>query len=39
VEVTPSGELRVLERAPIVERASWALYDFANTIFSMKSAF
>jgi MFS transporter, UMF1 family len=38
VEVTPSGELRVLERAPIVERASWALYDFANTIFSMNIA-
>jgi UMF1 family MFS transporter len=28
----------VLERAPIVERASWALYDFANTIFSMNIA-
>jgi MFS transporter, UMF1 family len=25
-------------RAPLVERASWALYDFANTIFSMNVA-
>jgi UMF1 family MFS transporter len=25
-------------RAPAVERASWALYDFANTIFSMNVA-
>jgi UMF1 family MFS transporter len=25
-------------RAPVVERASWALYDFANTIFSMNVA-
>ncbi len=38
VEVTPSGELRVRERAPRVERWSWALYDFANTIFSMNIA-
>lgn len=38
MEVTPAGELRVLARAPIVERASWALYDFANTIFSMNIA-
>jgi UMF1 family MFS transporter len=38
VEVTPSGELRVRERAPLLERASWALYDFANTIFSMNIA-
>jgi UMF1 family MFS transporter len=38
VEVTPSGELRVRERAPFLERASWALYDFANTIFSMNIA-
>src|SRR5438045_8473494 len=28
----PSG------RAPVRERASWALYDFANTIFSMNVA-
>ena len=26
------------ERAPFRERASWALYDFANTIFSMNVA-
>src|SRR5437764_13008923 len=26
------------DRAPVVERASWALYDFANTIFSMNVA-
>jgi UMF1 family MFS transporter len=25
-------------RAPVVQRASWALYDFANTIFSMNVA-
>ena len=25
-------------RAPVIERASWALYDFANTIFSMNVA-
>jgi UMF1 family MFS transporter len=35
VEVTPSGELLVREPAPARERVSWALYDFANTIFSM----
>jgi UMF1 family MFS transporter len=28
----------VLERAPLRERGSWALYDFANTIFSMNIA-
>ena len=38
VEVTPSGELLVRARAPAVERVSWALYDFANTIFSMNIA-
>jgi len=27
-----------VERAPLVERWSWALYDFANTIFSMNIA-
>ena len=27
-----------VERAPLRERASWALYDFANTIFSMNVA-
>jgi UMF1 family MFS transporter len=38
VEVTPSGELRVTADAPLLERTSWALYDFANTIFSMNIA-
>ena len=28
----------VIARAPWIERASWALYDFANTIFSMNVA-
>ena len=34
---TPSAanDSRVLSPAPLSERASWALYDFANTIFSM----
>src|SRR5215208_6045687 len=27
-----------VSRAPAIERASWALYDFANTIFSMNVA-
>ena len=31
-------ELRVHARAPAAERVSWALYDFANTIFSMNIA-
>src|SRR6516162_3216375 len=31
----PDGEIRPLVRAPALERFSWALYDFANTIFSM----
>ncbi len=31
----PDGSFRVLAPAPLRERASWALYDFANTIFSM----
>lgn len=30
-----AGEARVPVRAPARERWSWALYDFANTIFSM----
>jgi len=38
VEVTPSGELLVRRRAPLLERVSWALYDFSNTIFSMNIA-
>jgi UMF1 family MFS transporter len=29
---------RVLSAAPLSERVSWALYDFANTIFSMNIA-
>jgi UMF1 family MFS transporter len=36
--VLADGELRVTTRAPLVERLSWALYDFANTIFSMNIA-
>jgi UMF1 family MFS transporter len=39
IEVTSSvlsnGEIRPITRAPVRERWSWALYDFANTIFSM----
>ena len=33
---SPSAVVTV--RAPVRERASWALYDFANTIFSMNVA-
>jgi len=33
----PAGA-RSPSRAPLVERGSWALYDFANTIFSMNVA-
>jgi UMF1 family MFS transporter len=33
-----AGEARVPVRAPFRERFSWALYDFANTIFSMNIA-
>jgi UMF1 family MFS transporter len=35
--ITTEGEL-VATRAPARERWSWALYDFANTIFSMNIA-
>jgi UMF1 family MFS transporter len=35
VSITPDGEIRVAQAAPVWERWSWALYDFANTIFSM----
>ncbi len=35
--VTPSGDI-VAFRAPAIERLSWALYDFSNTIFSMNIA-
>ncbi len=34
----PGGELRPVTRASGLERWSWALYDFANTIFSMNIA-
>src|SRR5579884_235034 len=33
--VLPDGEIRPIVRAPVIERLSWALYDFAHTIFSM----
>ncbi|MFL5614275.1 MAG: MFS transporter [Gemmatimonadaceae bacterium] len=33
-----SGEIRPVVRAPAIERWSWALYDFSNTIFSMNVA-
>lgn len=36
--VEPSGEIRPVVRAPAIERWSWALYDFSNTIFSMNVA-
>ena len=36
--VLPDGEIRAVVRAPVVERLSWALYDFSNTIFSMNVA-
>ena len=36
--VLPDGEVRAVVRAPSIERMSWALYDFANTIFSMNVA-
>ena len=36
--VLSDGEIRPVERAPAIERMSWALYDFANTIFSMNVA-
>jgi MFS transporter, UMF1 family len=38
VRIAPDGEIIVLARAPAIERWSWALYDFANTIFSMNIA-
>ncbi len=36
-EVTPGGDLNP-PLAPLRERVSWALYDFANTVFSMNIA-
>jgi UMF1 family MFS transporter len=35
IAIDPDGRTRVLRPAPIAERVSWVLYDFANTIFSM----
>src|SRR5919202_791157 len=31
----PRGDVRPVVRAPRRERLSWAIYDFANTIWSM----
>jgi UMF1 family MFS transporter len=36
--ILADGEIRPVTRAPFVERFSWALYDFSNTIFSMNVA-
>jgi len=36
--VLTDGEVRPVVRAPLIERMSWALYDFSNTIFSMNVA-
>src|SRR5437763_17151734 len=36
--VVADEETRVVERAPVRERVSWALYDFSNTIFSLNIA-
>jgi MFS transporter, UMF1 family len=36
--LTSDGEIRPISRAPAIERWSWALYDFSNTIFSMNVA-
>ncbi|HET9425279.1 MAG TPA: MFS transporter, partial [Gemmatimonadaceae bacterium] len=33
--MTTPGDIEVFQRAPARERWSWALYDFANTIWSM----
>src|SRR6478735_2851518 len=35
--VTPAGDFNP-PLAPVRERVSWALYDFANTVFSMNIA-
>src|SRR5437762_14314801 len=37
LEVTPAGDLNP-PLAPFRERLGWALYDFANTVFSMNIA-
>ena len=36
--ILTDGEVRPVVRAPWIERMSWALYDFSNTIFSMNVA-
>jgi MFS transporter, UMF1 family len=36
--ILTDGEVRPIVRAPWIERMSWALYDFSNTIFSMNVA-
>jgi UMF1 family MFS transporter len=36
--ILTDGEVRPVVRAPMIERMSWALYDFSNTIFSMNVA-
>src|SRR5688500_9753129 len=35
---TPAGEILPVARAPFLERVSWAMYDFANTVWSMNVA-
>jgi MFS transporter, UMF1 family len=35
LELDPTGRIRITALAPRRERFAWALYDFANTIFSM----
>lgn len=35
---TDDGEIIAVVRAPLRERVSWAVYDFANTVFSMNVA-
>jgi MFS transporter, UMF1 family len=35
LRLLPNGEIQVLAAAPWREQLAWALYDFANTIFSM----
>ena len=36
--ISTDSDERATVRAPFIERASWALYDFSNTIFSMNVA-
>ena len=35
---TTAGEILPVARAPFLERVSWAMYDFANTVWSMNVA-